>query len=48
MVRYNPKKDGWNVYELPEPFAYDRRTYIDTTTHRNLHSRNGGEVIGDF
>ncbi len=21
---------------------------IDVTLHRNLHSRNGGEIIGDF
>ncbi len=33
MVRYNQKTDGWTVYEMPEPFTYDRRTYIDSSTH---------------
>ncbi|MGH9678664.1 MAG: c-type cytochrome, partial [Candidatus Acidiferrales bacterium] len=32
MVRLNPKTGRWIVYELPEPFAYDRRTYIDAST----------------
>jgi streptogramin lyase len=32
MVRLNPKDESWRVYEMPEPFAYDRRTYIDTST----------------
>jgi streptogramin lyase len=33
MVRLNPKTETWTVYEMPEPFTYDRRTYIDSTTH---------------
>ncbi|MBZ5643409.1 MAG: c-type cytochrome [Acidobacteriia bacterium] len=32
MVRLDPKSGRWIVYELPEPFAYDRRTYIDAST----------------
>jgi len=32
MVRLNPKTETWTVYEMPEPFTYDR-TYIDSTTH---------------
>jgi virginiamycin B lyase len=33
MVRLNPKNESWTVYEMPEPFTYDRRTYIDSSTH---------------
>ncbi len=33
MVRLNPKTESWTVYQMPEPFAYDRRTYIDSSTH---------------
>ena len=33
MVRLNPKTESWTVYEMPEPFAYDRRTYIDSSTN---------------
>jgi streptogramin lyase/mono/diheme cytochrome c family protein len=33
MVRLDPKSESWRVYQLPEPFAYDRRTYIDSSTH---------------
>jgi streptogramin lyase/mono/diheme cytochrome c family protein len=33
MVRLNPKNDSWTVYQMPEPFTYDRRTYIDASTH---------------
>jgi streptogramin lyase/mono/diheme cytochrome c family protein len=32
MLRYNPKTDHWNVYQMPEPYSYDRRTVIDTST----------------
>jgi streptogramin lyase len=32
MLRYNPKTDHWVAYHLPEPYAYDRRTVIDTST----------------
>jgi streptogramin lyase/cytochrome c5 len=33
MVRFNPKTGVWAVYEMPEPYSYDRRTYIDSSTH---------------
>jgi virginiamycin B lyase len=33
MVRLDPKSSSWTVYQMPEPFAYDRRTYIDSSTH---------------
>jgi streptogramin lyase len=33
MVRLDPKTERWTVYQLPEPFAYDRRTWIDSSTH---------------
>jgi streptogramin lyase/mono/diheme cytochrome c family protein len=33
MVRLNPKNEAWTVYQMPEPFSYDRRTYIDSSTH---------------
>jgi virginiamycin B lyase len=33
MVRFDPKTGRWIVYQMPEPFAYDRRTYIDSSTH---------------
>jgi virginiamycin B lyase len=33
MVRLNPRTAQWTVYQMPEPFAYDRRTYIDSSTH---------------
>jgi streptogramin lyase len=32
MVRLDPKTDRWIVYEMPEPFSYDRRTYVDGST----------------
>ena len=32
MLRYNPKTDHWVAYQMPEPYAYDRRTVIDTST----------------
>jgi streptogramin lyase len=32
FVRFNPRTQSWRVYELPEPFAYDRRTWIDNST----------------
>jgi streptogramin lyase len=31
MLRYNPKTDHWLVYQMPEPYAYNRRTIIDTS-----------------
>jgi streptogramin lyase len=33
FVRFNPRTQNWRVYELPEPFAYDRRTWIDNSTN---------------
>jgi virginiamycin B lyase len=33
MVRLNPKTESWTVYQMPEPFTYDRRTFIDSSTH---------------
>jgi virginiamycin B lyase len=32
MLRYNPKTDHWVAYQMPEPYAYDRRTIIDAST----------------
>jgi streptogramin lyase len=32
MVRFDPKTSQWTVYQMPEPYAYDRRTVIDTST----------------
>jgi len=33
MLRLDPKTSRWAAYQLPEPYAYDRRTYIDSSTH---------------
>ena len=33
MLRFNPKTERWAAYQMPEPFSYDRRTYIDASTH---------------
>jgi streptogramin lyase len=33
IVRLNRKTEAWTVYQMPEPFTYDRRTYIDSSTH---------------
>ncbi len=33
MVRLDPKTGRWIVYQMPEPFTYDRRTYIDSSTN---------------
>jgi streptogramin lyase len=33
MLRLNQKTEAWTVYQMPEPFTYDRRTYIDSSTH---------------
>jgi virginiamycin B lyase len=32
VVRYNPRTDRWHVYQMPEPYAHDRRTWIDNST----------------
>ena len=33
MVRLDPRTERWTVYRLPEPYAYDRRTWVDSSTH---------------
>jgi virginiamycin B lyase len=33
MLRLDPRSERWTVYQLPEPYAYDRRTWIDSSTH---------------
>ena len=33
FVRFDPKTNRWRVYEMPEPFAHDRRTWIDNSTN---------------
>ena len=32
VVRFDPRTERWRVYEMPEPFAHDRRTWIDNST----------------
>ena len=32
IVRFDPRTERWRVYEMPEPFAHDRRTWIDNST----------------
>lgn len=32
FLRLNPKTDQWIEYQMPEPFAHDRRTWIDNST----------------
>ena len=32
MLRFDPKIGKWTVYQMPEPYAYNRRTVIDTST----------------
>jgi streptogramin lyase/cytochrome c5 len=32
MLRYTPKTDHWAAYQMPEPYSYNRRTVIDTST----------------
>jgi len=32
LLRYTPKTDHWVAYQMPEPYSYDRRTVIDTST----------------
>ena len=32
MLRLDPKTEKWTVYQMPEPYAYNRRTVIDTST----------------
>jgi len=33
FVRLNPRTGRWIEYVLPEPFSYDRRTWIDSSTN---------------
>jgi virginiamycin B lyase len=33
MLRLDPKTERWLVYQLPEPFAYNRRTVMDYSTN---------------
>src|SRR5258708_5184099 len=33
MLRFDPKTTRWSAYQMPEPYSYDRRTYIDASTH---------------
>jgi virginiamycin B lyase len=33
MVRLDPRTERWTVYRLPEPYGYDRRTWVDSSTH---------------
>jgi virginiamycin B lyase len=33
IVRLDPRTEKWTVYEMPEPMSYDRRTWIDSSTH---------------
>jgi streptogramin lyase len=32
MMRFNPKTEQWIQYPMPEPYAHDRRTWIDNST----------------
>ena len=32
FLRFNPKMERWTQYMLPEPYAHDRRTWIDNST----------------
>ena len=32
FLRLNPRTDQWIEYQLPEPYAHDRRTWIDNST----------------
>ena len=31
MLRLDPKTESWRVYQMPEPFAYNRRTVTDAS-----------------
>jgi len=33
FVRFNPRTERWIVYEMPEPYSHDRRTWIDNSTN---------------
>jgi virginiamycin B lyase len=32
FLRFNPEKEQWTAYMLPEPFSHNRRTWIDNST----------------
>jgi streptogramin lyase len=32
LFRINPRTDQWIEYGMPEPYAHDRRTWIDNST----------------
>ena len=32
FMRFNPKTEQWTSYMMPEPYAHDRRTWIDNST----------------
>jgi virginiamycin B lyase len=33
FMRFNPKTEKWTQYMLPEPYAHDRRTWVDNSTN---------------
>jgi streptogramin lyase len=33
FLRLNPRTERWIEYVLPEPYAHDRRTWIDNSTN---------------
>ena len=33
MMRFNPQTEQWTQYPMPEPYAHDRRTWIDNSTN---------------
>ena len=33
FMRFNPKTEQWTAYMMPEPYAHDRRTWIDNSTN---------------
>jgi virginiamycin B lyase len=33
FMRFNPKTEQWTQYMMPEPYAHDRRTWIDNSTN---------------
>ena len=33
VVRFDPRTERWRVYEMPEPYAHDRRTWVDNSTN---------------
>ncbi len=33
VMRFNPRTEKWTQYMMPEPYAHDRRTWIDNSTN---------------